>query len=761
MAVGLGWLLQLAACTDRESELTRHGNHSETAGGKATGDGGSAGGDSVTHFGANGGNADWVAQGGEAGRGGEAGTASQAGTAGQSGTAGHSGTSVDEDCTVCTESAERLGYRSCVCQVPDRMLWASISTRTSTPFELRATKFTLPAREDARLPAVFLDANAFQLHYEFLRQSFPERFGNLGTREYLDMIEDPEHREFYAGALTEYALGGEAVLYGFTLWDDPADPLTTITCDQARTAYAMLDARFDLLPLFFVPSTENQREALGTCDVPSYDSTRGVDYEAYTEGVGYGTLRRLTLPQLAAAADAEEFGWQDILVMDQAPTDVETVISGAVTGTQQGALSHLNVRSAARGTPNCYIQGAYELLEDWEGRLVRLECGNGYFTVDSATLEEASAFWDTLRPPPLTIPTPDRDYDSTIGLLAVPTDTPKQRAAAVRRFGSKGTNLATLYQRTETSIQLPGFLISMRSYLDFFENRTWTVDLGSGPESHTFSETVATWIREPRFGTDGAWRRERLAALRSAMENTPVGLDLSAPIREAFAGDTTMLRFRSSSNAEDALTFSGAGLYDSESGCLADDLDGDEVGPSLCDPNRSSERTVARALAKVWASLWNVRAYNEREWYGIDQLSSAMGVLVDLRIDDELANIVAFTGNPSSPGDERYLVNAQAGELDVVLPDPGVFPEELWLSVTDGRVSDIERVRGSSELPKGTWIVDDDTLEELGTLMWQISQVFPVDAVPPEGTTVLLDTEWKICADGSLVIKQVRPFLRD
>lgn len=53
-----------------------------------------------------------------------------------------------------------------------------------------------------------------------------------------------------------------------------------------------------------------------------------------------------------------------------------------------------------------------------------------------------------------------------------------------------------------------------------------------------------------------------------------------------------------------------------------------------------------------------------------------MGVLVDLRIDDELANIVAFTGKPNAAGDDRYLVNAQAGELDVVLPDPGSFPEE-------------------------------------------------------------------------------------
>jgi hypothetical protein len=38
--------------------------------------------------------------------------------------------------------------------------------------------------------------------------------------------------------------------------------------------------------------------------------------------------------------------------------------------------------------------------------------------------------------------------------------------------------------------------------------------------------------------------------------------------------------------------------------------------------------------------------------------------------------------------------------------------------------------------------------------------VFPVDGVVPPDATVLLDTEWKILPDGSLIVKQVRPFLR-
>jgi hypothetical protein len=49
------------------------------------------------------------------------------------------------------------------------------------------------------------------------------------------------------------------------------------------------------------------------------------------------------------------------------------------------------------------------------------------------------------------------------------------------------------------------------------------------------------------------------------------------------------IRFRSSTNVEDTAQFTGAGLYDSFSGCLADDLDGDTAGPSLCDPTENGE----------------------------------------------------------------------------------------------------------------------------------------------------------------------------
>ncbi|HMA97344.1 MAG TPA: hypothetical protein VKP30_31880 [Polyangiaceae bacterium] len=368
------------------------------------------------------------------------------------------------------------------------------------------------------------------------------------------------------------------MVYGFTIWDDPADLATTVTCEQARNVYHELDARFDLAPLTWVPSSLNQRNVLRDCTIPSFDPETGIDYEAYTEGVAYGTLRRFSPSELPTATRDRSFGWRDVLVLDQAPADLETVISGAVTGTAQGALSHLNVRSAARGTPNCYLKDAYTLLSTWEGKLVRLECGSSYWAVEEAAPEHAEAFWSKLRPTPVVIAAPDREWSTLSSLLQLPTDTAEGRQLARRRYGAKGSNLSVLYQRFDAQYQMSGFLIPFRYYFDFMRNHGWSVDLGAGPQSMSFADTISTWLAEPKFRLDAAVRVARLASLQDAIERSAIELDLGPTIQQTIGADSTMLRLRSSSsNAEDGLAFNGAGQYDSVSGCLADDLDADDA----------------------------------------------------------------------------------------------------------------------------------------------------------------------------------------
>jgi len=245
------------------------------------------------------------------------------------------------------------------------------------------------------------------------------------------------------------------------------------------------------------------------------------------------------------------------------------------------------------------------------------------------------------------------------------------------------------------------------------------------------------------------------------MASTPLNPDvldaISDRIVEVFGTETFGVRFRSSSNAEDSLEFSGAGLYESVSACVADERDADTIGPSHCDADEDDEETVTFGLTTEWSWLWGTAAWEERNWYGMDQTKVAMGILVFTHYIDEQANMVAFSGVPGTMGDDRFMVNAQEGDLAVVSSEPGVYPETDLLTFTDGEVSLIDRVSAGSEVPE---VLTDAELEELGRTFYDIDQVYPLDYDVPEGHDVVWDTEWKIDATGQLKIKQIRPYMR-
>lgn len=671
-------------------------------------------------------------------------------------------TDSDVDASPCARATAAFGARVCVDAVPDGATWTSITLPSGGEIA-RVTKFVAPARDDARVATFFQDANTFQLHYDALSKGFPEAFAGVTPVQYLDLVLDPVDRELYVGDVEELrTIDGAS--YAFTVLDDAAVASSTITEADVIAVHDALAERWGLSALAFRPNTPHQQLASARWELPfPIVGLSPVAYEAYSTGVGFGTVRHFDPVAFAAAEQSASYGFQDLLFLDETPVDVERPISGAVTGTRQAPLSHLAVRSAARGTPDCYVADLSTLVAQWDGQLVRMECGATALDVRAATVEEAAAYWATLRPSPVAVDPPDVGDAPMIGLLAMPVTDAAARDLGRRRYGGKATNLALLYQGIDPGLRLAGFAIPMRAYDAFVHTAGFTVDLGDGPRLHTFAEAIDAWHQDPVFLADAVVRRQRLDALRTAMKAAPIGPALLAEVGEAvqatWGNTTTTVRFRSSSNAEDALAFSGAGLYDSASGCIADDLDGDAAGPSKCDVDRASERTVEDALREVWASLWTTRAWEERAWYGIDGRDVAMAVLVNTRTEGERANLVAFTGDPRSQ-DDRTRIDAQAGENEVVSSDPDVIPESLFVEVVDGNVVDVDRITWSTEVPFGTAVLTDAEVATVATSLWGVAQWFPIDEVVPDGHEVLWDTEWKVEADGRVIIKQIRPFLR-
>lgn len=662
----------------------------------------------------------------------------------------------------CGRASEVLGHRACVHEIRGAGEWESVSEESLAVGALRQTKLLLPARPDARVDGLFLDAHHERDHYAMLTEGLVDRFGGMTMDEYATAILGGPERELFAGPLVEYVVTGQTHVFGYSIWDDPLVPSAGLRCEQLLDARARLERSTDLRPLLFVPFTEAQDGMARDCDVARYDPGQGVPYEAYSVAEGFGTVRVLDRGELLQAEREGEIGWRDVLVLDEAPLDLAAVVSGVVSGSQQAALAHLNVRSQARGTPSCYVRDAEALLSAWEGELVRLSCREEQWSVTAATLDEAEAFWAGLRPEPVAVPEPDTSTTAMPDLPSLPTATAAERGEAVATYGGKGSALASLYQRYDGP-QVLGVLVPFSAYASFMATTTWEVDLGEGPVEQSFEQTLRAWLEDPAFTGDGVQRRARLEALRAAMEASSPDPEQVAAIAErvvqVWGRTDRMLRFRSSSNAEDSLRFSGAGLYESTSVCVADSLDDDEVGPSCCDPDEPQERTIERGLVRVWASLWSMGAFEERSWYGIDHSRVAMGVLVNERSEDERANAVAFTGNPTAPADPRWLINAQIGDLDVVAGQAGVVPERVLLRVSEGVVESVLRVGSSSELPSGVGVLSEAQLLELGSRLIEIAEVFPVDELAPEGMRVVLDTEWKLRSDGTMLVKQVRPQL--
>ena len=201
----------------------------------------------------------------------------------------------------------------------------------------------------------------------------------------------------------------------------------------------------------------------------------------------------------------------------------------------------------------------------------------------------------------------------------------------------------------------------------------------------------------------------------------------------------TSLRYRSSTNNEDLPGFNGAGLYDSKTQ----------------HPEESIEDGVSKSLKQVYASLWNYRAFTEREFYRIDHRATAMGVLVHPNYSDEKINGVAVSVDPAYGTVGSYYVNSQVGEDLVTNPEANSVPEEI-LFLHD----DTYRVVGvSNQVPAGQILMNDDQLTQLRSHLSTIHRRFAQLYRPSADEQFAIEIEFKITSADVLAIKQARPWI--
>ncbi len=678
----------------------------------------------------------------------------------------------------------RPGFARCVCDdsraYPDPLFleevrsladYESVTLPSSRPEVLRRGKFLLAA-EGASAPfeSAFQDVGRHALHYDFLRAAFPEAYGALTVDDYIAMVSRRATRAFFAGGIRSFADRSGDTVYGFDVYIGSPDDDELLSAAETAEVYRRLSRAFRRRPFVYSPVEPAAIERALGWDEPNLpvgfpSAPPDPGYEAYTTGEAYGTITLKTVSELPSSDDASLLSRQHILVLDQAPSDLDGVVSALITGSRQADLSHLAIRTARRGTPNAYVLDSHAAFREFDGQLVRLSVGrDGYHLSSDVTVEEAERWWASRRPEPVSIPAVDTDFGSFPDFSAIAESDADGQAAT--RVGAKAANLAKAFEIVPERHQVAGVAIPFKYWADFMSQNAIFDQRSSPPVARPLDEYVKSLQDDAQFVSDPAYRAQVLADLRDVIDDDsepPSGLEdqLAQRIAEVF-GAGTMVRFRSSSNAEDGLIFSGAGLYDSTSVCVEDSLDGDGIGPSKCDPNQPKERTIARGLKRVWASLYSFGAWEEREHFGIDHSLAAMAILVTPAFPDERANGVAFTGNPVDPDALVYVVNVQQGDTSVVLPDPGVLPERDLLVIDDGAVVGINRVQSSSLLPAGSHVLSDAELATLGDVLIDLDDEFPISPSTEHEGDVMLDVEFKIRReDDELIVKQVRPFLSE
>ena len=555
------------------------------------------------------------------------------------------------ECTL-TEGAE-APFASQIGCFEDFDALASLPLDASIP-GARSVKTVVDRTDGSEL--YFMNSVLYPIHWEFASEHLsgdglpivPD-LGTFNTTEYYS----PDRR-FLLGAVSYYE--------GPEVWVYEISPYDTASAEMISEAFYTIkeNGYFGEELAFHPTSTTVEAVADGLpADIPiitTDDLYAGIDYQPLNLGTSMGQLAFYSADDL----ESSYVNYRQIVVLDAVPNDI-SVTAGIITGTFQTPLAHINVLSQNRGTPNMAYRDAFtnEELLALEGAWVELTVEAQEWTIREVTQEEAEAWWKENKPEPIDVTPMDTSVTgvwNTADILDMENnELAGALKAAIPSFGGKATHFAGM-EESEDIPNPAGFAIPVYYYNQHMENNgLW--------------EMVDEMLADADFHADPAIRDEKLEALRDAIADAPVDPDLLDTVEakiydrvETGESHTTRTRFRSSTNAEDVNGFNGAGLYSSASG----------------DPEEEDD-PIEDAIKVVWGSVWNYRAYEEREYYSIDHTNIGAAVLCHRSFPTEEANGVAITGNifDSTGLEPAFYINVQTGGTSVVLPPPGITSDQL------------------------------------------------------------------------------------
>ncbi len=628
----------------------------------------------------------------------------------------------------------------------------------SSPVQfLSWVKFVISTNEPTRV--YFAKSSDYDLHYDFVTNRIPG-FANLSRAEVDLRSQYQTNRQLYLGTIiqpwNQFPVW-PALEYSIQLVGrDPIPP------EKVRELFDIVRSAVLTRPgalVSYLPTFEQSAPVEGN---RSFFETNGIllrradDWirteTCYSMGWALGRLVFVSGTNIPAAYANGTLRPTDILLTDGVPAELPYV-AGIITFAAATPNSHVAILAQSYNVPFVYVAD-----QDMRDRIL------SHTNREVALQLTAPYALGTLNPCRMLLVGLDADFDPALKaeLLALKQPPPlnirrKERFGAytspttdltpddARFFGGKAANFGLLRRVLPTNSPTPSLAISMDLWDDFMDQV-----MGGGL---TLRAEISNRLSRFTYPPDVAAVKAELDTIRSRIRNqTQFSATQQQTILAALSPFATNrnIRFRSSSNVEDSDYFSGAGLYDSFSGCSGDDLDGNTSGPSVCDPSEDGERGVFRAIRRVYASFYNDNAFLERLRLNVNEAEAGMGLLVHYSAPDEteMANGVATVQTRiSDGGDVAYLVS-QLGAVSITNPDGNSIPEEVIARQSTG--SFIGLVRPSNLVPLGqnvmTWPTDYQDLSRMVFLA--------ASAYFKRG--VVLDFEYKKLQPGILEVKQIR-----
>jgi hypothetical protein len=632
--------------------------------------------------------------------------------------------------------------------------------------DFRWIKFSILTGEPVRV--YYQNSSTFKFHYDFARARL-EPFRNMSPAQFDQVSLRTNGQQVLLGTVLVPPMphSGE---YGIQFTGaDPYPPEFIARYFELVRSTVSMDANAQA---YYVPTYEQARVAEAN---QVYFEQRGIrlasaekwitgDY-VYSPGWALGRLKYFPGWEIDLAFRDGRLKPEDILLTDSVPAEVP-VLAGLLSLRPSTPNSHPAILARSYGLPFAYLSdpGERARVGQLSGKEILLRV-DPYFGGGVAIVELAGDLSPALREeildlkkPPVLHIAPKARY----GAYAASTEdlTP----ADLPYFGGKASNYGFL-RRAIPGSSKEAIGISFDLWDEFLDQVM--------PGGRALRELIGERLSAHSYPPDMALLHNDLEAIRLLITGQAqftdgqkagiiAALEPFDPLRK--------IRFRSSTNVEDSEQFTGAGLYDSYSGCLQDDVDGDDRGPSKCDPAQPKERGVFRAIQRVYASFYNQNAFLERLRHNVDESKVGMALLVHHSAPDEveMANGVATMdverggsdGGQFPPPRAQTIYNntaqlvTQKGAESVSNPDGSAQPE-----VVTGYLhpfgSGAFLTQRSSLVPLGAYVLDwDSEYKELMSLFASVADAY--HRYYPAKDRFVLDFEYKKLDPGVLDVKQVR-----